>query len=122
MFTDVAAGDLIGNPLIAERTQQPIEYFGRISLRDRLNDTCFLRIGADIVKKGQRSRQTTNFSDQINRANIVLGKNVGSSAGLSSRRFLRRLANWIYFRIRDTNLRCASLSPSMYPCVVWIER
>jgi hypothetical protein len=114
----VTTGYLVGDALVAERAQQPVEYLGRISLRHRLNDTGSLRISTDIIKKGQRASQTADPSDQIDRTIIVLGDIVGGRTGLISNRLLRQLVGWNRFQIRDTNLRCASLSPSMYRCVV----
>ena len=113
MLANVAASDLIGDTLIAERVQQPIEYVGCVALGNSLKDTGFLNINEDIIKKRQRSGQATDSSDQINRAIVVLGDIVGGSVGLASCRLSCQLASWDRSQIRDTNLRCASLSPSM---------
>jgi hypothetical protein len=63
MFADVAAGHLIGNTLIAERSQQPIEYLGRVALGNGFKDTGFLNISADVIKERQRASQTADPSD-----------------------------------------------------------
>src|ERR1035437_2263395 len=84
MFADVAAGHLIGNTLIAERSQQPIEYLGRVALGNGFKDTGFLNISADVIKERQRSRQAADPSDQINRAIKMLGDLIGGSTGLTS--------------------------------------
>jgi hypothetical protein len=84
MLADVAAGHLIGDTLIAERVQQPVEYLGRVALGNSLKDTGFLNINEDIIKKRQRSGQAADLSDQINRAIVMLGDVVGGSAGVAS--------------------------------------
>ena len=86
MLANVAASDLIGDTLIAERVQQPVEYLGRVALGNRVKDTGFLNISEYIIKKCQRSGQAADLSDQINRAIIVLGDIVGDSIGVASRR------------------------------------
>lgn len=86
MLADVGAGHLIGDTLIAERVQQPVEYLGRVALGNSVKDTGFLNINEDTIQKRQRSGQATDSSDQINRAIIVLGDIVGGSIGLASRR------------------------------------
>jgi hypothetical protein len=86
MLANVAASDLIGDALVAERTQQPVEYLGCVTTSNGLKHTGFSSIGADIIKKRQRSGQAADLSDQINRAIIVFGDIVGGSAGLASRR------------------------------------
>jgi hypothetical protein len=113
VLANVAASDLIGDTLIAERVQQPVEDLGRVALGNSLKDTGFLNINEDIIKKCQRSGQAADLSDQINRAIIVLGDVVGGSAGLASRRLSYQLARRDRSQIKDTSLRCASLSPSM---------
>jgi hypothetical protein len=113
VLANVAASDLIGDTLIAERVQQPVEYLGRVALGNRVKDTGFLNINEDIIKKCQRSGQAADLSDQINRAIVMLGDIVSGSAGLASRRRSCQLVSWDRSQIRDTSLRCASLSPSM---------
>jgi hypothetical protein len=113
MLAYVPTGDLIGNTLIAERAQQPVEYLGCVPTSNGLKHTGFSSIDADIIKKRQRSGQAADPSDQINRAIVVLGDIVVGNAGLASRRLSCQIASWDRSQIRDTNLRCASLSPSM---------
>ena len=55
MFTDVAAGNLIGDALVVERPQQPVEYLGRVTISNGLKDTGFPSISADVIKKCQRT-------------------------------------------------------------------
>jgi hypothetical protein len=86
MFPNVAAGDLVGDALIAERAEKPIKNSRCVALGNRVNYPDRLHINANIIKKCQRSRQTTDPSDQINGAIIVPGYIVGGSAGLTSRR------------------------------------
>ena len=118
MFSNVAASHLVGDALIAERAEKPIKNSRCIALGNCLNYPGRLHINANIIKKRQRSRQATDHSNQINGAIIVLGYIVGGSAGLTNRRLLCQLVSWDQSQIRDTNLRWASLSPSMYLCVV----
>jgi hypothetical protein len=73
MFSNVAAGDLVRDTLIAERAQQPIEYLRRVTNVNGLNDTGLLNVSADIIQKSQRASQTADPSDQIDRTIIVLG-------------------------------------------------
>jgi hypothetical protein len=113
VLANVLTGHLIGNALIAERGQQPVEYLGCVTTSNGLKDTGFLNINVDIIKKCQRSGQAADLSDQVNRAIIVLGDIVGGSAGLASRGLSYQLASWDRSQIRDINLRWASLSPSM---------
>jgi hypothetical protein len=82
VLANVPTGHLVGNSLIAECAQQPIKYLGRIPPRHRLNDTGSLRISVDVLKKGQRSRQTANTPDQISPAINMLRNIVGVRAGL----------------------------------------
>jgi hypothetical protein len=112
VLTNVPTGHLIGNALVAERAQQPIEYLGCVTISNGLKDTGFPSISADIIKKCQRSGQAADPSDQINRAIMVVG-DIVEGAGLASRRLSFQLASWDRSQIRDTSLRCASLSPSM---------
>ena len=84
MFADVAAGDLIGDALITEGVQKPVENLGCISMGDGIEDIGFLHINADVIKKSQRASQTADPSDQINRANKMLGDLIGGSTGLTS--------------------------------------
>ena len=113
MFANVAAGDLVRDTLIAERAEQPIEYLGRVMNCDGLNDTGLLNVRADIIQKSQRASQTADPSDQINGAMIVLGDIVGASTSIASLGCSIQFVSWDRFQIRDTNLRWASLSPSM---------
>lgn len=92
MFSNIAAGDLVGNALIAEGVQKPIEYLGRVTNSDGLKDTGFQRVSSNVIEKRQQSRQTTNPSDQINGAMIVLGNVTGSGTGLTSLGSSDRLA------------------------------
>jgi hypothetical protein len=99
--------------LIAEGVQKPVENLGRVTNSDRLKDTGLQHISADVIKKRQRARQATNPSDQINGAMIVLGDIVGASTSIASLGCSIQFVSWDRFQIRDTNLRWASLSPSM---------
>jgi len=112
MLPNIASGDLVGDALIAKRVQKPVENLRRVMISDGIEDTGFLYIGSDVIKKRQRSRQATDPSDQINGAIIVLGNNVGG-ASQTCGRLSRQLADRGRFQIRDTNLRWASLSPSI---------
>ena len=73
MFSNVAASHLVGDALIAERAQQPIEYLRRVTNVNGLNDTGLLNVSADIIQKSQRTSQTADPSDQIDRTIIVPG-------------------------------------------------
>ena len=53
---------------------------------------------------------------------MVIGDIVGASTSIASLGCSIQLASLDRFQISDTNLRWASLSPSMYRCVVWIDR
>jgi hypothetical protein len=66
MLANIPSGHLIGNALVAERAQQPIEDFGGVVSLDRVCDFVHAQIGLDIVDKRQRSRQPADSSDQIN--------------------------------------------------------
>jgi hypothetical protein len=57
----------------------------------------------------RRAQQPVEY---LGRITISDGLN-GDSAGLASRRLSYQVASWDRSQIRDTNLRCASLSPSM---------
>jgi hypothetical protein len=118
MSSNVAASHLVGDALIAERAEKPIKDSRCVALGNCVQDPGRLHINANIIKKCQRSRQAADPSDQINGAIILLGYIVEGRAGLTSRRLLRQLVSRDQSQIRDTNLRCASLSPSMYLCVV----
>lgn len=85
MLTNVAAGDLVRDALVAEGVQKPVKNLGRVTIDDGIEDTSFLYIGSEVIKKRQRSRQATNSSDQINRAIKMLGGNVGGRVGPTSR-------------------------------------
>jgi hypothetical protein len=63
MFSNIAPSDLIGDPLITEGVQKPIEYLGRVANSDGLNDIAFLNISADVIKERQRASQTADPSD-----------------------------------------------------------
>jgi hypothetical protein len=117
MFSNVATSHLVGDALIAERTEKPIRNSRCVVISDGLNDTGFPSVSPDVIEKCQRSRQATDPSDQIDRAIILLGNNVGG-ASQTCGRLSRQLVSWDQSQIRDTNLRWASLSPSMYLCVV----
>jgi hypothetical protein len=99
VLANVPTGHLVGNTLIAERAQQPIKYLGRISPLHRLNDTGSLRISVDVLKKGQRSRQTANTPDQINPAIKMLGNIVGVRAGLICLGLPNRFVGLNWFRL-----------------------
>jgi len=91
MFTDVAAGDLIGDTLVAERSQQPIEYLGRVAHGNGVMDTGSLNISADIVQKCQRSCQATDRPNQLRRTTASFGIIFGDRTGIIS---LGRSARW----------------------------
>jgi hypothetical protein len=55
MLANVPTGNLIGDALVAERTQQPVEYLGRVTISNGLKDTGFPSISADVIKKCQRT-------------------------------------------------------------------
>jgi len=97
MFTDVAAGYLIGDALKAERVQQPIKDLGGVALGNGIKDTGLLNVSADIIKKCQRSGQTTDGSNQLRRTAVLFGDLIGGSTGITSlgrsNRFLGR--GWI---------------------------
>jgi hypothetical protein len=112
VLSNVASGDLVRDALITERVQKPVENLGRVTINDGIEDASFLYIASEVIKKRQRARQATDPSDQINHAIIWLGNNVGGRSQTCGG-FSRQLPGWGRFQIRDTNLRWASLSPSM---------
>jgi hypothetical protein len=79
----LAAGYLIGDALVAERTQQPFEYLGRVTISNGLKDTGFPSISADVIKKCQRTGQTADPSDQLRRMVILFGVITEGSTKLS---------------------------------------
>jgi hypothetical protein len=85
VLPNVASGDLVRNALITERVQEPVENLGRVTISDRIEDAGLPYIGSEIIKKRQRARQATDLSDQINRAMIWLGYDVGGPSQTSGR-------------------------------------
>ena len=63
MPLNIAASNLIGDSLIAERIQQPVEKFRRIALCQSVMDTRPLNICPDIIEECQRAGEAANFSD-----------------------------------------------------------
>jgi hypothetical protein len=84
MLANVPTGNLIGDALVAERTQQPVEYLGRVTTSNGLKDTGFPSTSADVIKKCQRTGQTADPSDQLRRTVILFGVITEGSIKLTS--------------------------------------
>jgi hypothetical protein len=83
MFTDIAAGHLIGDALVAERAQKPVKYLGRVALGNSFKDTGFLNISADIVQKRQGASEAANCPNQLRRTAILFGIKIKASTGIA---------------------------------------
>src|SRR5258708_37409044 len=118
----VAVGDLVRDALVAERRHQPVEYRTGISVADCRLDLVGPEVRSDLVDQCCRACQATNGMDQPDR--MVEGRTLPILyfgmilvSGLTTREYGRGRRHHAT-QIIDTSLRCASVSPSMYRCVV----
>ena len=122
MLLHVGGGDLIRDTLVTERCDQPIEDRRGVVLSYCCSDAVSLEVGADLVDQVRGPGQAAHAVNHLNR---VID---GGCPVVNFRMFFAfRLATLdcragAHAQINDTSLRCASLSPSMYRCVVWIDR
>jgi hypothetical protein len=118
MALHIIEGDLVGDALIAQRRDKPIEHRGRISVADcRVNAFRFERIPG-VIDKRRRASDAANPQDQP-------GRMVECCAAFCPRATVQVWVGGARVhrgQIIATSLRWASVSPSMYRWVVWIDR
>ena len=118
----VGGSDLVRDALVAERCDQPIENLRGVVLSYCCSDTLSVKVGAYLVDQVRGPGQTANAVNHRSRmieggcpiANFWMVLVVGRASPDCRRDG--------HAQINATSLRCASLSPSMYRWVVWIDR
>jgi hypothetical protein len=124
MFLHVVVGNLIGDALVAQSCQQPIEHGRRVVVPDRCSHLISGKVGSNVVDQVRRTGETANCMDQPNSVVECWRRWFGNFRMISA---LGRGASSCDRgghgpQIIATSLRWASLSPSMYRWVVWIDR
>ena len=121
----VLGGDLVRDALVAQSRNQPIEQRRGVVAPDGRRNAFGPQVGANVVDQAGRARQAADtvhhpnsvidcrcVSDDLDSTGVAeAGK---SSCGLPFLKSCRQII--------ATSLRCTSVSPSMYRCVVWIDR
>ena len=121
----VVVGDLVRDALVAQRRHQPIEQRRRVVAPDGGGNAFGPQVSANVVDQVGRARQA---ADTVHHPNGVIdcrrlatievragvGRGGKSSCGLPFLKSCRQII--------ETSLRWASVSPSMYRWVVWIDR
>ena len=111
MIGHIVAGDFVRYALIAHRPNEPIIGSGCGEDRRARVLTAALEIGADTVEIIGRAGEQADRFNELDRIGQITGPEAVSPA-LDGR----------FHQTSATKRRCESLSPSMYLCVVWIER
>jgi hypothetical protein len=115
----VVVGDLVGDALVAQYADEPIEQRDRVPVANgRINPFGFERFPG-IVDERWRASDAANPQNQPSR--MVEGR-PAFSPGAARQIWELDLARVHRSQIIATSLRWASLSPSMYRWVVWIDR
>ena len=115
MFLHKVCSDLIGNALVAQLGHQPIEQHGASVLDDGLAHAFGFEPRASVCNEPAGPRDLADLQDQT--LSMVY-------RGIFDMRRPDARPRWSSggHHIIDTSLRWASVSPSMYRCVVWIDR
>jgi hypothetical protein len=122
MLLHVGGGDLVRDALVAERCDQPIENGCGVVLSYRCSNTVSIEIGANPVDQASGPGQAADAIDHPD--GMVDGRYPVTNFWMVFVVGLRTLdcRAGAHAQISDTSLRCASVSPSMYRCVVSIDR
>jgi hypothetical protein len=119
MALHVVEGDLVGDALVAQYRDKPIEQDCRVPGADGRMNAFGLKRFTSISDKRGRASEMANPEDQ--RSCMVEGCMV--LCPRTTARCREPDGGQIHLgQIIATSLRWASVSPSMYRCVVWIDR
>src|SRR4029077_5676506 len=124
VLVHVIERDPVGNALVAQGSYQPIDHRGTVVIGDGHMKVVVGAFCLQIFDQGRGAGKAANVVDQPDsvidrgqvlaarfRTEVFWGGPGGSAVGPGPRH-----------QISATSLRWASLSPSMYRCVVWIDR
>jgi hypothetical protein len=121
----VVASDSVRDALVAQRVDQPIEYRRRVAIGDPFSHPVGLELGSNVIDQARGSGKT---ADPVDKPGSVIDCSSPPPVANSCRTLALGLAMLAgpgrshRHQIIETNLRWASLSPSMYRWVVWIDR
>ena len=121
MLTHIFPSGLVGNSLKAECPEEPIEDRWCVVLLNGLPQPGTPDFVVDVIEEGEGTCKFTDGSDEQHGAFSQIAR-LARCDRQRSGDLLSVSKTRAWLQIRDTSLRCASLSPSMYLCVVWIER
>jgi hypothetical protein len=119
MALHVVGRDLVGDALVAQYRDKPIEQRGRVPGADSRMNAFGLKRFTGISDKRGRAGELANPQDQLR--GVIECRAVFCPQATTRTREID-VAGIHRRQIIDTSLRWASVSPSMYRWVVWIDR